>query len=116
MEKAFLKLTIAALVIFSNFGLVRAAGVDMGTGVPVFGFYSTAVTASPTVHVWALESPQYAFPTTCSYLILRSSYMGLESFKIAVGIMTSARLANRAVQFYSHYDASGCLVDYVRLL
>jgi hypothetical protein len=116
MKKYLATAIFVAVTLFVN-KPIQAAGVEMGIGVPSFGLYSTPPSGTQgVVHVWALESPQIQMRAGCSYLVLKSDYMGLESFKIAVGILTSARLANRAVQFYSHFDGGGCLVDYVRLM
>jgi hypothetical protein len=65
----------------------------------------------------SLKEATLNFPSSCNYLILTASTMGLDSYKLAVSILTTAKLTGTAVRFYAHADRDGgCGVDYIQLI
>lgn len=100
---------------FCTVGSFANAG-EMGTGTPSFGVYSVAVSPIPGAFVWSLSNVQLGFPSACSYLILDSATMGMDTYKIALAMMMQARATNTRVRFYAHTSLNGgCGIDYVEL-
>ena len=66
--------------------------------------------------VWKLEGATIPFPTGCSGQSLDPTIMGMDAYKIAIGIMLVARASGRTGRFYAHAPrGSGCGVDYLQL-
>jgi hypothetical protein len=87
----------------------------MGKGKPEFGVYSQSQGVSTPI--WSLRDATVGFPAGCGYLILSVATMGIESYKIALAILITAKATNTAVRFYAHADRDGgCGVDYVQML
>jgi hypothetical protein len=89
----------------------------MGTGkVDTFGIYGVAQGGGQTI-VWSLKEATVTFPSACTYLILTSSTMGLDSYKLAISVLTAAKITGTPVRFYAHAERDGgCGVDYVQLV
>jgi hypothetical protein len=108
-------LVATALTILSLAKLTPAASGEMGRGKPEFGVYGQQF--GNYVKVWSLREATLNFPVGCNSLILSVSTMGLESYKIAVAILITAKATNSAVRFYAHAERDdGCGVDYVQML
>ena len=92
-----------------------AAMGEMGTGIPQFGSYSAPVGVRTTV--WSLDSATVSFPAGCTAIYLYASTMGMDSYKLAISTMLTARALGKAVRFYAHAPRDGgCGVDYVQLI
>ena len=92
-----------------------AANGEMGVGVPIFGQFGDA--AGGIVVVWGLGNAVIPFPAGCSSLIVTRTTMGVDSFKIAVATMLTAKVTSRNVRFYAHVDRDGgCGIDYLQLM
>lgn len=104
-----------ALLACTVFGpAVQAAQGEMGTGVPHFGLYSSATGTQALVT--SLADATVAFPAGCTSISLNPQTMGLDAYKIAVAVMTVAKVSNRRVRFYAHaVRDGGCGVDYVAM-
>jgi hypothetical protein len=94
--------------------VVFAASGEMGTGIPNFGLYSQATGLQ--IRVWNLSSATMSFPVGCVAIILTPETMGMESYKMAFTLLTTAKLSGTRVRFYAHADRDGgCGVDYMQL-
>ena len=115
--KTHIRNVFFALGLFGVFTpAVNAYQGQMGTGIPTFGVYSAALTGSPYIAIWSLSNGSFPMAPGCPYLLLTVSTMGLETYKAALSILTTAVIANRTVQFFSHSERDGgCGVDYIRL-
>lgn len=108
--------SIAIVAAIAAAGGASAASGEMGTGVPTFGNYSAAAGLLMQTNVWSIANPTRPFPAGCSNLVLSASTMGVDAYKLAVGILIAAKLAERPVRFYAHVERDGgCGVDYVQL-
>ena len=87
---------------------------EMGTGVPQFGSYSMAT--GTVIRVWSLGQQTRPMPAGCTSLILTPETMGMEAYKIAVALLTTARVSGLSVRFFAHGERDGgCGADYVEL-
>jgi hypothetical protein len=115
---AFRKNALAVATALSLLGMTAptfAASGEMGKGKPEFGVYG-AVQGVYTI-VWSLRDATVNMPAGCGFLYLTAVTMGLDSYKIAVAILMTAKATNAAVRFYAHADRDGgCGVDYVQML
>jgi hypothetical protein len=95
---------------------VIAVTGEMGTGKPDFGLYTA--TQGIYTKIWVLREATVNFPIACTGgLVLSPATMGMESYKIAVSILTIAKMTNAAVRFYATVDrGQGCEVDYLQLV
>jgi len=94
-------------------GALAAQG-EMGAGTPHFGMYSAAT--GTQIRVWSLASATIAFPAGCSSLNLTPATMGLDTYKLAIATMLTAKATGKRVRFYAHAPRDGgCGVDYVEL-
>jgi hypothetical protein len=98
------------LSIFSHPSL--AASGEMGSGKPSFGVYTTSTS------VFFLKDATVAFPSGCyGGVVLSPATMGIETYRIALSILITAKATNTAVRFYAHAERDGgCGVDYVQPL
>jgi len=104
-----------ALLLAGLFQTASAATGEMGTGTPQFGVYSVPVGVHASV--WALSNKIADFPVGCNFLVLYPGTMGMDSYKVAIAIMLTARVTNKKVRFYAHQSQdNGCGVDYVELI
>jgi hypothetical protein len=88
---------------------------EMGTGKPSFGVYSAA-TGMQTV-IWSLKDATISFPGSCNYLLLTPATMGLETYKIALSILITAKATNAPVRFFATVDRDGgCGIDFVQMM
>jgi hypothetical protein len=95
-------------------GHAYAASGEMGTGVPNFGVYSAAT--GMRIVVFSISNPIRPFPAGCTNIVLTPGTMGLDSYKMAVATLTTAKATGMRVRFYAHdYRDNGCGVDYVQL-
>lgn len=86
----------------------------MGLGTPQFGSYSS-VTGMQTV-VWRLDDAITPFPAGCPAILLTPATMGMDSYKIAIAIMLTARTSGRRIRFFVHGPRdTGCGVDYIEM-
>jgi hypothetical protein len=91
-----------------------AAQGEMGTGIPTFGTYSAATGAQTLV--WTISESTAPFPAGCTSLTLSPATMGMDTYKIAVATLITAKTANRRVRFFAHAPRDGgCGVDYVEM-
>jgi hypothetical protein len=103
------------LFLFGTPHLASAASGLMGTGKPLFGVYGQP--NDPKVVVWWLNEATVGFPAGCSSLILSAATMGMDSYKISVSILITAKVTNSVVKFVAQAEKDGgCGVDYVQLM
>ncbi len=105
------------LLLGGTFQTASAAQGEMGVGTPQFGIYSGATGLNVSVVVWALANASTNFPIECSNLTLSPATMGMDTYKLAIATMLTARATGKKVRFYAHTPRdSGCGVDYVELV
>jgi hypothetical protein len=114
--KRSLGLVLSATLLLS-YGTANTASGELGTGkINTFAVYGAA--QGVYTIVWSLNDATIPFAPGCSFLVLTAATMGLDSYKLAVSVLTVAKVTGAPVRFYSHAprDWNGCGVDYVQLL
>ena len=92
----------------------RAASGEMGSGIPQFGSYSSA-TGAQTV-IWSLDNTTTSFPAPCTSISITPATMGMDTYKISIAYLLTAKASGRRVRLYAHAPrGSGCEADYVEL-
>lgn len=102
----------AAIVVCAMLGLARATAAqgEFGVGVPQFGSYSSATGVQ--IIAWRIDDVTVPFPAGCSSISLTPATMGMDSYKIAVATMLTARSSGRRVRLCAHAPRdTGCGVD-----
>jgi hypothetical protein len=96
----------------------HAATGEMGTGIPVFGVYTNAVTGNGGwITIWGLQNPTVSIPQGCSALYITTNTLGASSYKDALAVLLTATSLNKPVRFYAHAERdSGCGVDYLQII
>jgi tetrahydromethanopterin S-methyltransferase subunit C len=95
-------------------GQAQAASGEMGTGIPHFGVYSAGTGVSTIV--WSLKNAAIGFPAACGSIVLSPTTMGMDTYKINLAILITAKSVGKRVRFYAHAERDGgCGVDYVEL-
>ena len=87
----------------------------MGTGLPDFAIHSAPV--GNYAIVWSIADATIPFANGCAQLRLSPETMGMDSYKIAITIMLTAKVSKTRVRFYAHAPRDGgCGVDYIQLM
>ena len=96
----------------------NAAMGEMGTGYPVqFGTYTGSAPNTAKTRVWRLTRATINIPASCTGLWLSPETMGMDSYKIAVATLLTARVTQKLVRFYAHAERDGgCGADYIEMV
>jgi hypothetical protein len=109
----YLALTVS---LFHTSASMSAQG-EMGTGHPTFGSYAPVGGAPANTRVWSLANATIEMPAGCSSLVLSTSTMTSEGYKIAVATLLTAKATGKKVRFFAHAPRDdGCGVDYVQII
>jgi hypothetical protein len=112
-KKYFKAAVFSAMALTAS--LSMAAIGEMGTGTPQFGVYTAPMGTS--LRIWLSPGATTPMPTGCTQLVMSSATVGMDSYKIAIALMTTARVSGKKIRFYAHAERDGgCGVDYFELV
>jgi hypothetical protein len=112
-KKYFKAAVFSAMALTASWSM--AATGEMGTGTPQFGVYTAPIGSN--VRIWLLAGATIPMPSSCTHLLLYSATVGMDHYKIAIALMTTAKVSGKKIRFYAHAERDGgCGVDYVELV